>query len=107
MGGWEGDTLVIDTVGYNGKGQLDELGNPHSNQLHVVERWTQSADGNTLTVQFTFADPVYYARPFSKTREYGRASGQRVGDYGCGAQGGVYAATVERQAIAERRYPCS
>jgi len=83
VGHWEGDTLVIDTVGYNGKGQLDEMGNPHSNQLHVVERWTQSVDGNSLTVQFTFTDPVYYTQPFSKTRVYDRASGQRVGDYDC------------------------
>lgn len=83
VGRWEGDTLVIDTVGYNGKGQLDEMGNPHSNQLHVVERWTQSADGNTLTIDFTFTDPVYYTEPFTKTREYRRAPGQRVGDYDC------------------------
>jgi hypothetical protein len=83
VGHWEGNTLVVDTVGYNGKGQLDEMGNPQSNQLHVVERWTPSADGNTLTVQFTFTDPVYYTRPFTKTRVYRRAPGQRVGDYDC------------------------
>lgn len=83
VGRWEGDTLVIDTIGYNGKGQLDEMGNPHSNKLHVVERWTKSADGNTLTIDFTFTDPVYYTESFTKTREYRRAPGQRLGDYDC------------------------
>ncbi|EIZ78190.1 hypothetical protein WSK_3231 [Novosphingobium sp. Rr 2-17] len=83
IGHWEGKTLVVDTTGYNGRGQLDEVGNPHSDQLHVIERWTPSQDGNVLSVEFTFTDPVYYTQPFSKTREYRRASGQRIGDYDC------------------------
>lgn len=83
IGHWEGKTLVVDTVGYNGRGQLDEVGNPHSDQLHVVERWTPSADGDTLTGEFTFSDPVYYTQSFTKTREFRRSPGQRVGDYDC------------------------
>ncbi|EIZ78202.1 hypothetical protein WSK_3223 [Novosphingobium sp. Rr 2-17] len=83
VGHWEGKTLVVDTVGYNERGQLDEVGNPHSDQLHVLERWTPSEDGNALSVEFTFSDPVYYTQSFSKTREYRRAAGQRIGDYDC------------------------
>lgn len=83
IGHWEGKTLIVDTTGYNGRGQLDEVGNPHSDQLHVVERWTPSQNGNALAVEFTFSDPVYYTQPFSKTREYRRAPGQRIGDYDC------------------------
>jgi hypothetical protein len=59
------------------------MGNPHSDQLHVVERWRKSADGNTLTAQFTFTDPVYYTRSFTKTRQWRRTPGVRIADYDC------------------------
>lgn len=84
IGRWEGNTLVIDTIGYNGKGQLDEMGNPHSDQLHVVERWTKGKGDNTINVEFTFTDPVYYTKPFTKTRELVRTVGGRIFDYDCG-----------------------
>lgn len=83
IGRWEGNTLVIDTIGYNGKGQLDEVGNPHSDRLHVVERWTKSSDGNELAVEFTFTDPVYYTEPFQTVRHFQRVLGARVADYDC------------------------
>lgn len=84
VGHWDDDTLVVDTIGYNGKGQLDEIGNPNSDQLHVVERWRKSADGNTLTAEFTFTDPVYYTKTFTKTRQWRRTPGARIADYDCG-----------------------
>jgi limonene-1,2-epoxide hydrolase len=80
---WEGYTLVIDTVGYNGKGQLDEVGNPHGQQLHMVQRLTKSADGNTLTNVITFDDPEFYTKPFTKTRTWQRTSGVKLDDYDC------------------------
>lgn len=83
IGRWEGNTFVVDTIGYNEKGQLDEMGNPQSDQLHVVERWTKSSDGNGLTVELTITDPVYYTKPFKKTRKFRRTPGARVGDYDC------------------------
>ena len=39
IGKWEGDTLVVDTVGFNEKTWLDRDGHPHSDQLHVIERF--------------------------------------------------------------------
>jgi len=83
VGRWEGNTLVIDTVGYNGKGQLDEVGNPQSDRSHVVERWTKSSDGRQLTVEFTFTDPVYYAKPFKRVRHFQSVPGARISDYDC------------------------
>jgi hypothetical protein len=83
VGHWEGNTLVIDTVGYNGKGQLDEVGNPHSERLHMVQRLTMSADGNTLTNVITFDDPKYYTKAFTKTRTWRRISGVKLDDYDC------------------------
>jgi hypothetical protein len=80
---WEGNTLVVDSIGFNSYGQLDELGNPNSSQLHVVERWTRSADGQQLTAVFEITDPVYYTEPFSYTREFHSVPGARVTDYDC------------------------
>jgi hypothetical protein len=80
---WEGNTLVIDSIGYNGKGQLDEVGNPHGMQLHMIQRLTKSGNGNTLTNVITFDDPEYYAKPFTKTRTWQRISGVKLDDYDC------------------------
>jgi hypothetical protein len=80
---WEGNTLVIDTIGYNGKGQMDEVGNPHGKKLHMVQRLSKSADGNMLTNVITFDDPEYYKQPFTKTRQWQRFSGVKLDDYDC------------------------
>ena len=53
---WEGDTLVIDTVGYNDKFWFDARGTPHTEQLHTIERWTRINYG-TLVNEFTMEDP--------------------------------------------------
>lgn len=80
---WQGNTLVIDTIGFNGKGQLDEVGNPHSDQLHLTERLTPSADGQLLKNELTIDDPVYYTKPFTVTRTWVRTPGARLYDYDC------------------------
>ena len=38
IGKWEGDTLVVDSIGFNDKTWLDQVGHPHSEELHLVER---------------------------------------------------------------------
>jgi hypothetical protein len=83
IGHWEGNTLVVDVVDFNGKGQLDEVGNPHSNQLHLVQRITKSPEGNTLTSVYSFTDPVFYTKPFTKTKQWRRSEGSRLLDYDC------------------------
>ena len=65
-GRWEGDTLVIDTVGLNDKFWLDSRGTPHSEQLHMVERWTRT-DFTTLRRDVTITDPATFTRPFTVT----------------------------------------
>ena len=62
IGWWEGDTLVIDTIGYNDKFWFDSLGTPHTEQLHTIERWTRLNYG-TLVNEFTLDDPGTFARP--------------------------------------------
>ena len=61
IGRWEGDTLVIDTVGYNDKFWFDSRGTPHTDKLHTIERWTRPNYG-TLINEFTLDDPGAYSR---------------------------------------------
>jgi hypothetical protein len=62
IGRWEGDTLVIDTVGYNDKFWFDSRGTPHTTQLHTIERWTRTNYG-TMINEFTLEDPGALAHP--------------------------------------------
>jgi hypothetical protein len=62
VGRWEGDTLVIDTVGYNDKFWFDAVGTPHTERLHTIERWTRINYG-TLINDFTLDDPGTFTKP--------------------------------------------
>jgi hypothetical protein len=64
IGHWEGDTLVVDTIGLNGKTWLDRVGHPDSDQMHIVER-IHRVDDKTLQVDFTFDDPKSYLNPWT------------------------------------------
>ena len=59
IGRWEGDTLVIDTVGFNDKSWFDNKGHPHTEQLHTIERWTRVDEGH-MNVEVTMEDPGAY-----------------------------------------------
>lgn len=69
IGHWEGDTLVVDTVGLNGKMWLDRVGHPDSDQMHIVER-IHRVDDKTLQVDFTFDDPKSYVMPWMATMRF-------------------------------------
>ena len=56
VGKYEGDTLVVDTVGINDKTWLDSLGHPHSEALHLVERFRR-VNHDSLDIQLQFDDP--------------------------------------------------
>jgi hypothetical protein len=64
IGHWEGDTLVVDTIGLNGKNWLDRVGHPESTEMHILER-IRRADETTLQVDMTFDDPRSYTRPWN------------------------------------------
>jgi hypothetical protein len=66
IGHWEGDQLVVDTVGFNGKTWLDLAGHPTSDQLHVIERYSRPDFGH-LKWEITIEDPVMYTRPWKVT----------------------------------------
>lgn len=60
IGWWEGDTFVVDSVGFNdNKNWIDFFGDPHSDQLHLIERYRR-VDHDTLTMQLIVDDPKAY-----------------------------------------------
>ena len=63
IGWWDGDTLVIDTVGFNDKTWLDPGGHVHSDQMHTIERFTRLTE-NQLKYEFVIDDPVMYTKPW-------------------------------------------
>ena len=67
IGKWEGNTLVVDTVGLTDKSWLDQVGHPHSNALHVVER-IRRVDHDTLQDDLAIDDPKAYTRPWTGQR---------------------------------------
>jgi hypothetical protein len=67
-----GDTLVVDTIGFNDKSFIDNYRTPHTNQLHVVERFKLVDDGKTLQVSFTVDDSGAFNMPWSAGQVYHR-----------------------------------
>jgi len=64
VGKWAGDVLVVDTIGFNDKSWLDGTGHPHSESLHVIERFHRRDFGH-LDVEATIDDPEMYTKPFT------------------------------------------
>jgi hypothetical protein len=64
IGHWEGDTLVVDSRGFNDKSRLDALGHPHSEALHVIERFHRRDLGH-MDLSLTVDDSQMYLRPFT------------------------------------------
>jgi len=62
-GRWEGETLVVDTTGFNDKTWFDRAGNFHSDALHVIERFT-ATDADHLNYEVTIEDPKVFSRPW-------------------------------------------
>jgi hypothetical protein len=69
IGKWEGDALVIDTIGLDDRTWLDYQGLPHSDALHVIERYRR-ADHDTLQLDLTIDDPKAYTKSWSVNYVY-------------------------------------
>ncbi|MFT3905794.1 MAG: hypothetical protein QM718_05785 [Steroidobacteraceae bacterium] len=84
IGKWEGDSFVIDTVGIKGdRIWIDENGNPQSDAMHVVERWTRP-DYEHVHLELTVDDPKYYTRPFNYQRTWVLGQpGEILQEYAC------------------------
>jgi hypothetical protein len=64
VGHWEGDTLVVDSAGFNDHTWLDAGGHPHTEDLHVIQRFRRKDFGH-MELKTTFDDPKVYARPWT------------------------------------------
>jgi hypothetical protein len=72
VGHYEGDTLVVDTIGLNDKTVVDIYRTPHTERLHVVERWRIVDGGKAMQVIFTVEDPDAFYEPWTAMRRYRR-----------------------------------
>jgi hypothetical protein len=81
VGHWEGDTLVIETNGFNEETFLDSTGLPHSDQMVTTERIRKT--GNQLEDVVTIHDPKMYARDWQASFLYNQRNDIRIEDYSC------------------------
>jgi hypothetical protein len=82
IGHWEGDTLVVETRGFNGRTNLDTIGHPHSDQLHLVQRFTRTDDRH-LAYEVTVTDPVTYMKPWTNARTFTLRPDWEIMEYSC------------------------
>jgi len=68
IGTWDGDTLVVETRGFNGKAWLDQLGRPSTDSLRVIERFHRKDYGH-MDLQVTIDDPKAYTKPWTVTED--------------------------------------
>jgi len=78
---WDGDTLVVDTLGFNGWSRLDTRGHPHSDKLHVIETFRRY-DAGHIAYTVTVDDPVYYTKPWTNERTFTLTTGELI-EYSC------------------------
>ena len=88
-GHWEGDTLVVETTNFNGKGWIATnaasgriRGVPHSDALHLVERFTR-VDADTINYEVTIEDPNIYTRPWTVAIPLSRDESYQMFEYAC------------------------
>lgn len=82
IGHWDGDTLVVDTVGFNDKTWFDVTGHPHSEKMHTIERFTRTGLG-TMKIDITIDDPGAYAKPFTLFVTASLMPGMELMEYIC------------------------
>lgn len=82
VGRWEGDTLVVDAIGFNEGTWLDRTGHPHTQQLHIIERYTRTSS-STLHVEVTIDDPGAYTEPWKVAVDLTWSPASEINRYFC------------------------
>jgi hypothetical protein len=82
VGRWEGDTLVVDVIGFNDKSWLDSSGYPHGEQLHLIERFRKT-NPTTLHYEVTIEDSEYYLKPWTTSWTYRYSPSIQLMEYWC------------------------
>lgn len=83
VGQWQGDTLVIDTLSFKDVTLLDDAGMPHSEALHLTERYQLSENGQQLQVRVTIDDPETFTRPWDTVLTFKAEKNGRLGEDVC------------------------
>jgi hypothetical protein len=82
IGWWDGDALVIDSVGFSENFWMNRDGLPHTEQLHIVERLTRP-NFDTLNYEVTIDDPGAYTAPWTSGYTLGWQKGLELFEYSC------------------------
>ena len=82
VGHWDGDTLVVDTVNFNGRTRLDTIGHPHSDALHVIERFTR-IDAMHIAYEVTIDDPKTFTKTWTNKRTFTLRPDWEIMEYSC------------------------
>jgi len=82
VGHYEGDTLVIETLNFNGKTRLDTNGHPHSDQLTLTEKWNRTDMGH-VTYEMDIHDPKTYSQDWKTVRQFILRTDQAIMEYSC------------------------
>src|SRR3984957_4931466 len=82
-GHWEGDTLVVDTIGLNDRTWIDEVGVIHGQQLHVIERIRKIEGGHAMENLVRIEDPEYFTEPWYARITYAWRPDLRLTEYVC------------------------
>jgi hypothetical protein len=82
VGKWDGDTLVVDSSGFNDQTWLDDGGHPHSDALHVIERFRRMDFGH-MELGITIDDPKMYTKPWTVTVPYNLVPDTELIEYVC------------------------
>ena len=77
VGRWEGDTLIVDSIGFDDRTWLDKFGYPHTDQMRLQERYRRT-DASTLEVTMVLTDPEYYTQPLESDRKTFRLNGLQI-----------------------------
>lgn len=82
IGWYDNGSLVVDTVGFNDKTWLDRVGHPHSDALHLIERFRR-IDHDNLTDEMTIIDPKAYTKPIKVTMHFQLKPTWDIGEFIC------------------------
>lgn len=86
---WEGNTLVIDAQGFHEETLLDAAGMPHSDELHITQRYTLKNTGKTLEQRIRFEDPKTFSKAWETIISYDRIPDARVPEDVCPERLGI------------------
>ena len=104
VGRWDGDTLVVDSVGYNESFWMDREGSPHTDKLHLTEKFTR-IDANFIKYEATVEDPGAYTAPWTGGFYLRWTPGQETFEYICQDNNFATELLVGSEGVIDRNSP--